>query len=108
MENDKTRQGNKYTKTRKRKTTHQRDGSLSASNPARALDTLSGYHGKDDGKLNRRKNLIEAVTMKNAYKCKPGYRQTKQPWGGGAYDKVKEDKFCRGRTGCQNRNLIKR
>ena len=21
--------------------------------------------------------------MKNAYKCKPGYRQTKQPWGGG-------------------------
>ena len=23
------------------------------------------------------------MTMKNAYKCKPGYRQTKQPWGGG-------------------------
>ena len=56
MENDKTRQGNKYNKTRKRKTTHPRDGSLSASNPARALDTLSGYHGKDDEKLNRRKN----------------------------------------------------
>ena len=23
--------------------------------------------------------------MKNAYKCKPGYRQTKQTWGGGGY-----------------------
>ena len=25
--------------------THPRDGSLSVSNPTRALDTLSGYHG---------------------------------------------------------------
>jgi len=25
---------------------HPRDGSLSISNPARALDTFSGYHGK--------------------------------------------------------------
>ena len=28
--------------------------------------------------------------------------------GGGAYDKVKEDKYCRGTTDCRNRNLIKR
>ena len=40
--------------------------------------------------------------MKNAYKCKPGYRQTKQTWGGGgAYDKVKEDKYYRGTTGAE-------
>ena len=47
------------------------------------------------------------MTMKNAYKCKPGHRQTKTTlgWGGGAYDKVKEDKYCRGTTGCRNRNL---
>jgi len=28
------------------KNTYPRDGTLSVSNPTRALDTLSGYHGK--------------------------------------------------------------
>ena len=45
----------------KEKTNHPRDGSLSASNPARALDTLSGYHGKDYGKTNMRKTCCDCV-----------------------------------------------
>jgi len=34
----------KKEKKRKEKRNHPRDGSLSASNPTRALDTFSGYH----------------------------------------------------------------
>jgi len=44
------------------KQNYKTDGSLSTSNPARALDTFSGYHGQEEKKLGPKASNTRART----------------------------------------------